>query len=70
MLTPPSLWAKLTDAIDRSDMHGATAAKNEVEERQREKARKREAAGEGLPPPRFFVQVEGDKWMPKIGVDK
>jgi hypothetical protein len=63
------LWAKLTDAIKSTDMHGATAAKSAVEDRQRELARKREMSGESAPPSRFFVHVEGDRWMPKIGVD-
>ncbi|EIW67303.1 hypothetical protein TREMEDRAFT_40458 [Tremella mesenterica DSM 1558] len=63
------LWAKLTTAINSADMYGATAAKTAVEDKQRELAKKREVAGESLPPSRFFTHVEGDKWMPKIGVD-
>ncbi|ORX38558.1 hypothetical protein BD324DRAFT_577947 [Kockovaella imperatae] len=63
------LWTKLTDAIKAADMHGATAAKTAVEDRQRELVRQREAKGESPPAPRFFKHVEGDKWMPSIGVD-
>ena len=63
------LWAKLTDAIDAADMHGATAAKSAVEDRQRELARQREASGE-TPKARYFNHVEGDRWMPKLDVDQ
>ena len=63
------LWAKLTEAIKNGDMHGATAAKTAVEDKQREKAKKREAAGEGVPEPRFFRHVSGDRWMPKLDLD-
>nr|XP_019011409.1 oxysterol-binding protein family [Kwoniella pini CBS 10737]OCF50190.1 oxysterol-binding protein family [Kwoniella pini CBS 10737] len=62
------LWAKLTDAIKTADMHGATAAKTTVEDRQRELAKKREASGE-VPDSRFFKHVSGDRWMPKLDVD-
>lgn len=64
------LWTKLTDAIKAADMHGATAAKSAVEDHQRELARQREASGAKAPESRFFMHVEGDKWMPKIDVDK
>jgi len=64
------LWSKLTEAIRNADMYGATAAKTAVEDRQREAVKRREAAGESAPEPRFFVHVEGDRWMPKIGVDR
>ena len=64
------LWGKLTEAIKAADMHGATAAKSAVEDRQRELARRRGSAGEKAPESRFFVQVEGDRWMPKLRVDK
>ncbi|KAK1927070.1 hypothetical protein DB88DRAFT_476587 [Papiliotrema laurentii] len=63
------LWTKLTDAIKAADMHGATAAKTAVEDRQRELVKQREATGSPPPPSRFFEHVEGDRWMPKIGVD-
>ena len=59
----------MTDAIKATDMHGATAAKTEVEERQRERAKKREASGEAAMS-RFFVHAEGDRWMPKLDVDQ
>jgi hypothetical protein len=59
----------LTEAIKNDDMHGATAAKSAVEDKQREKARKREAAGQGIPEARFFKNVAGDKWMPKLDLD-
>ncbi|WVW85678.1 hypothetical protein I302_107716 [Kwoniella bestiolae CBS 10118] len=62
------LWTKLTDAIRSADMHGATAAKTAVEDRQRELAKKREASGE-VPESRFFKHVSGDRWMPKLDVD-
>ena len=64
------LWTHLTEAIKAADMHGATAAKSAVEDRQRELAKQRDAKGESAPEARFFVHVEGDRWMPKIGVDK
>lgn len=51
-------------------MHGATAAKSAVEDRQRELARRREFAGEPAHEQRFFKHVAGDKWMPKLDVDK
>lgn len=60
------MWRNLTEAIRKADMHGATAAKTAVEDRQRQIARERESAGEGLPPSRFFNHVAGDKWMPKL----
>ncbi|OWT39054.1 oxysterol-binding protein family [Cryptococcus neoformans] len=63
------LWTKLTDAIRAADMHGATAAKSAVEDRQRELARRRESAGEPAHEQRFFKHVAGDKWMPKLDVD-
>ncbi|WWC90766.1 uncharacterized protein L201_005703 [Kwoniella dendrophila CBS 6074] len=62
------LWTKLTDAIKTADMHGATAAKTAVEDRQRELARNRESSGE-VPQSRFFKHVSGDRWMPKLDVD-
>lgn len=62
------MWAKLTQAIKTSDMAAASIAKSEVEDAQRELAKKREANGESAPEPRFFMPA-GEKWMPKIGVD-
>jgi len=59
----------LTDAIVAADMHGATAAKSAVEDRQRELAKQREASGE-VAKPRFFKHVEGDRWMPQLDVDQ
>lgn len=59
----------MTDAIKTSDMHGATAAKTSVEDRQRELAKQREASGEKHQS-RFFRNVEGDRWMPKLDLDK
>jgi hypothetical protein len=50
-------------------MHGATAAKTSVEDRQRELAKQREASGEKHQS-RFFRNVEGDRWMPKLDLDK
>ncbi|WVN90231.1 uncharacterized protein L203_105467 [Cryptococcus depauperatus CBS 7841] len=63
------LWSKLTDAIRAADMHAATAAKSTVEDHQRELAKKREASGEAAWDQRFFKQVPGDKWMPKLNID-
>ncbi|KAL7418696.1 Oxysterol-binding protein OBPa [Cryptotrichosporon argae] len=63
------LWAKLTDAIKRSDQNAAQAAKSEVEEHQRELVRVREAKAESAPESRFFRPAAGDKWMPKLDVD-
>lgn len=63
------LWAHLTEAIKKDDMHGATAAKSAVEDKQREKARQREASGQGIPEARFFRNVAGDRWMPKLDLD-
>jgi hypothetical protein len=60
----------LTDAIGAADMHGATAAKTSVEDRQRELARQRESSGTKAPESRFFKPAPGDRWMPKIDVDK
>lgn len=62
------LWAKLTTAIKTGDMHGATAEKNVVEERQRELARKREAEGTGYKQ-RFFRSAGGNKWMPRLDIE-
>lgn len=63
------LWAHLTGAIKKDDMHGATAAKSAVEDKQREKAKQREASGKGIPEARFFRNVPGDRWMPKLDLD-
>ncbi|WRT68343.1 uncharacterized protein IL334_005319 [Kwoniella shivajii] len=63
------LWTRLTEAIKTADMHGATAEKTAVEDRQRELVRKREASGESAPESRFFKHVSGDRWMPKLDVD-
>ncbi|ORY35465.1 hypothetical protein BCR39DRAFT_509863 [Naematelia encephala] len=62
------LWTKLTDAIKSADMHGATAAKSAVEDRQRELAKKREATGD-FPETRFFKHVAGDRWNAKLDID-
>lgn len=58
------LWSGLTAAIRNQDMEGATEAKNAVEERQRERARKR---GDENIPLRYFRQA-GDKYVPLCGV--
>ncbi|BEJ17883.1 hypothetical protein CspHIS471_0701510 [Cutaneotrichosporon sp. HIS471] len=63
------LWAKLTDAIKTTDMIAAQTAKSAVEDRQRELRQRRAERGEPAPTPRFFVPV-GDKFMPKLDVDK
>ncbi|RSH88673.1 hypothetical protein EHS25_002900 [Saitozyma podzolica] len=58
------LWSKLTDAIKSADMHGATAAKTAVEDRQRGLVKQREAAGQSAPEPKFFKNVEGTDGCP------
>lgn len=50
-------------------MNAAQAAKSAVEDRQRELRQQRAERGEPAPTPRFFVPV-GDKFMPKLDVDK
>ncbi|KAG8744915.1 hypothetical protein FRC10_009285 [Ceratobasidium sp. 414] len=59
------LWTKLTDAIHHKDMDAATDAKAEVENRQREAARKREETGTKHVP-RFFEVNRQGQWVPKI----
>ena len=59
------LWTKLTDAIHHKDMDAATDAKAEVENAQREAARKREESGTKHVP-RFFEQNKNGQWVPKI----
>ncbi|KAB5588656.1 Oxysterol-binding protein [Ceratobasidium theobromae] len=59
------LWIKLTEAIYRKDMDAATDAKSEVENAQREAARKREEGGVKHAP-RFFEQNKSGQWVPKI----
>jgi hypothetical protein len=61
------LWRKLTEAIRKQDMEGATEAKNEVEERQREEARSR--GGEENFKLRYF-EAQGEKYTPLCGVTK
>lgn len=63
------LWSKLTQAIKLQDQTAAQAAKSEVEELQRELRSQRETKGEPAPESRFFKPV-GDKWMPRLDVDK
>lgn len=59
------LWTKLTDAIHHKDMDAATDAKTEVENAQREAARKREETG-AKHVPRFFELNKKGQWVPKI----
>ncbi|KAG8759622.1 hypothetical protein FRC11_001697 [Ceratobasidium sp. 423] len=59
------LWTKLTDAIHHKDMEAATDAKSEVENAQREAARKREETGVKHVP-RFFEKNKAGQWVPKI----
>jgi hypothetical protein len=61
----PRLWTKLTDAIYHKDMEAATDAKAEVENAQREAARKREETGVKHVP-RFFEVNKQGQWVPKI----
>lgn len=62
---PRRLWIRLTEAIYRKDMDAATDAKSEVENAQREAARKREEGGVKHAP-RFFEQNKSGQWVPKI----
>jgi len=59
------LWTKLTDAIYHKDMDAATDAKAEVENAQREAARKREETA-AKHVPRFFEVNKQGQWVPKI----
>lgn len=63
------LWADLTVAIKNADMNAANAAKTAVEDRQRALRQERAESGAPAPTSRFFVPV-GEKWMPKLDVDK
>jgi hypothetical protein len=63
------LWSKLTDAIKLQDMNAAQEAKSAVEDRQRKLRSEREVNGEAAPESRFFKPV-GEKWMPRLDVDK
>lgn len=51
-------------------MHAATTAKTNVEDHQRELVKRREASGEAAPESRYFKHVPGDKWMPRLDVDR
>lgn len=68
-LADSRLWSKLTPAIKNADMNAAQAAKSEVEDHQRALRAEREEKGEPAPQPRFFKPV-GDKWFPKLDIDK
>jgi len=57
-------WARLSEAIAKKDMEGATAAKCAVEDAQREITRKREEKGIKHVP-RFFELRDG-LWQAKI----
>lgn len=63
------LWANLTVAIKNADMNAAQVAKSTVEDRQRTLRQLRADSGAPAPTSRFFVPV-GEKWMPKLDVDK
>jgi hypothetical protein len=61
-------WHDVTDAILRRDFERATQVKTELEERQREKARKREEGGETWKP-RFFTGVFTPVGRPELTRD-
>lgn len=60
-----NLWGGVTDAILSKQFSKATQVKQELEERQREKAREREAKGEEWRPV-FFQQVMGNAGQPDL----
>lgn len=55
------LWSKLTDAIAKKDMDKATEAKSEVEDAQREDAKRRDENNVNWTP-RFFEQGKDGLW--------
>jgi len=55
----------LTQAIKNKDMDGATQAKSEVENEQRDLARKRDELGVTFEP-RFFKTHSDGRWVPKL----
>jgi hypothetical protein len=59
------LWGGVTRAIHAKQFSKATAAKVELEERQREKARERERSGAEWKPV-FFEQVTGNGGKPNL----
>lgn len=60
-----NLWGGVTDAINAKQYSKATQVKQELEERQREKARERERTGEAFKPV-FFQQVTGNGGQPEL----
>lgn len=58
------LWSKVTAAIARKDLDGATEAKTAIEDAQRDAAKHREESGEQFVP-RFFEMRDGE-WRPKF----
>lgn len=61
-------WAKLTNAIMAKDFSAATAAKTEIEERQRQKAAERKARNVEWKP-RFFTGAVTPKGRPELTQD-
>ncbi|WFD29157.1 hypothetical protein MSPP1_000162 [Malassezia sp. CBS 17886] len=59
------LWIKVTEGIKEKNMDMASDAKTEIEEGQREAARKREAEGAKWEP-RFFVE-HNNQYIPRLG---
>lgn len=59
------LWGGVTEAILAKQFSRATTVKQELEERQREKARHREQTGEVWKPV-FFEQVTGNGGKPEL----
>lgn len=59
------LWSGVTDAIMAKQFSKATTVKQELEEAQREKARKREQSGETWQPI-FFEHVVGNGGKPDL----
>lgn len=60
-----SLWAEVTRAIHNKQYSRATLVKQELEERQREKARERERNGVTWTPV-FFAQTTGNGGKPEL----
>ncbi|KAI9708696.1 MAG: hypothetical protein M1828_002680 [Chrysothrix sp. TS-e1954] len=61
-------WAPVTDAIVNKQYQAATTAKQEIEERQRQKAAERKARNVDWKP-RFFTQALGPKGKPELTED-
>lgn len=61
-------WGPVTDAIVNKEYAKATTAKQEIEERQRQKAAERKARNAEWQP-RFFTEALGPKGQPELSKD-